>query len=170
MKKYDIPLEYFQSRLVYDGNTGRLMWKDGQRGGYDVGCVTRNAAGNEYRYMSIGYKGKCYNFMVHQVIWFMCEGVWAKEIDHENGNGLDNRKQNLRSVCRPINSMNHKRQRNNSSGLPGVSFVATKCQWRAYGTENNVQVHLAYTPDFFEAICARKSWENLKPFTERHGK
>ena len=168
--KYAIPLEYFQSRLLYGRHSGDLIWRDGQCKGGQVGCIVENKAGNQYRFMSIGYEGKTYNFMVHQVIWFMCVEQWTDELDHIDGDGLNNRLVNLRPVTRAVNNMNHRKQRNNSSGLSGLSFLTSRGKWRAYGTKDGKQVQLAYTGDFFEAICARKSWESENEFTERHGK
>lgn len=168
--KYDIPLEYFEQRLLYNRHDGTLIWRDGQCKGEPVGCVVENKAGNQYRFMSIGYRGDSCNFMVHQVIWFMCVEHWADEIDHIDGDGLNNQLLNLRPVTRTINNMNHRKQKNNSSGLAGVSFLTVRGKWRAYGTEHGRQIQLAYTDNLFDAICSRKSWEHKNEFTERHGK
>lgn len=49
-------------------------------------------------------------------------------------------------------------KRNNSSGLTGVSFSKRKV-WEAYCWVNGRKVSLYTGKDFFEACCARKSWE-----------
>jgi hypothetical protein len=168
--KYDIPLEYFHKRLQYDEDSGRLIWKNGQRKGHQAGSIVENISGNQYRFMSLGYKGKTYNFMAHRVIWFMQTGEWPEDIDHRDGEGLNNAFTNLRSVTRTVNNMNHRKQKNNSSGLAGVSFRAHRGKWWAYGDIGKSRVQLAYTLDLFEAACARKSWELRNDFTERHGR
>lgn len=168
--KYEIPLEYFESKLLYGRHTGCLVWRSGPYKGREVGCVVSNKAGNEYRFFTLSYKGKSCNFMAHQVIWFLCCGYWAQELDHENGNGLDNKLTNLRPVTRSINNKNHRKQSNNSSGLSGVSWIKNRSKWRAYTTHEDRQVILAYSADLFEVVCARKVWELNNGYTERHGK
>jgi hypothetical protein len=169
--KYDIPIEYLRSRFSYEKETGILIWKDGQCAGKEVGCITENKAGNKYRTLSIGFSGKTYNFMAHQMIWAITHGDWADEIDHKNGDGLDNRLCNLRSVCRSINNKNHKRQSNNTSGISGVSWIGRINRFRAYGMNGDrKQINLGCHRTLFDAACARKSWELGLEFTERHGK
>lgn len=47
----------------------------------------------------------------------------------------------------------------NVSGLTGVHFMRARKAWEAFGSVNGVKVKLYYGRDFFEACCARKSWE-----------
>lgn len=53
------------------------------------------------------------------------------EVDHINGNGLDNRRSNLREATRSQNSGNRRLSSNNTSGYKGVSFISSRQQWRA---------------------------------------
>lgn len=62
-------------------------------------------------------------------------------IDHINGNGLDNRKSNLRLVTKSQNMMNRGKQSNNKSGYMGVSLHRNN-KWRAYIKLNMKQIHL----------------------------
>jgi hypothetical protein len=53
------------------------------------------------------------------------------QVDHINGNTLDNRRGNLR-ICTPMqNSHNSRKPRVNSSGFKGVSLPKGKRRWRA---------------------------------------
>lgn len=51
------------------------------------------------------------------------------EIDHINGNGLDNRKENLRICSHQQNMINRKMHKNNTSGFRGVYLDGNR--WRA---------------------------------------
>lgn len=53
------------------------------------------------------------------------------EVDHVNGDGLDNRRANLRAVTRTENLRHRNTFRNNKSGFKGVSFNPVNGKWRA---------------------------------------
>ena len=54
----------------------------------------------------------------------------GKQVDHENGDTLDNRRSNLRFVNHAQNQMNRKLQSNSSSGHRGVSFCKQTGKWK----------------------------------------
>lgn len=64
----------------------------------------------------------CTAIPVHRMIMKAPKGM---EVDHINGNGLDNRKENLRIVDKSENAWNRKVHSNNSSGIRGVSIDRT---------------------------------------------
>lgn len=64
--------------------------------------------------------------LMHRVIL----NLKNKEIcDHVNGNGLDNRKNNLRLVTKSQNSINSKINIRNKSGYKGVSWDKLRKKW-----------------------------------------
>lgn len=170
--KYEIPIEYLRSRLIYHPEQGRLVWLTGQDKGKFVGCEVTNKAGNTYRYFSIGYSGKLYNFLEHPIIWAIYSGAWPTEIDHSDGDGLNNKIENLKEVSRTENNKNHKLQRNNKvTGITGVRFYGeNKMLWQAYSYRDRKQIQLGNYNNFFDACCARKSFEWKNNFSLRHGK
>lgn len=62
-------------------------------------------------------------------------------IDHINGNGLDNRRANLR-VCSHQQNMWNKKSCNGVSRYFGVAMTKNRTRWRAYITLHNKQKHL----------------------------
>ena len=63
------------------------------------------------------------NVYMHRAIIWCPDG---REIDHIDGNQLDNRKHNLRSVDKAQNQWNRKEPINNTSGSKGVSWSGGK--------------------------------------------
>jgi hypothetical protein len=53
------------------------------------------------------------------------------QVDHVNGDGLDNRRSNLRSATSNQNRMNRRRHSNNTSGYKGVTWHGRSGRWRA---------------------------------------
>ena len=69
--------------------------------------------------------GKTYNYKLHNFImgYDISNKAYLKQnIDHINGNPLDNRKQNLRLVTRSQNNMNRSIASNNTTGVRGISY------------------------------------------------
>lgn len=52
-------------------------------------------------------------------------------VDHKNGNGLDNRKENLRISTNRDNCRNRGKQKNNTSGYKGVTLIKGTNSFRA---------------------------------------
>lgn len=52
-------------------------------------------------------------------------------VDHINGNGLDNRRSNLRSATTAENQRNARRRSDNTSGFKGVHWDAAQRRWKA---------------------------------------
>ena len=76
-------------------------------------------------------------------------------IDHINGNGLDNRRANLRLATVAQNAWNSKK-RNSRSGYKGVWFAADKGLWRAAIVCHGRRIHLGY---FKDKIAAAKKYD-----------
>lgn len=66
--------------------------------------------------------------LMHRQIMNAAESV---EIDHRNGNKLDNRRGNLRIATKSQNMHNRGAQRNSKSGQKGVSWDVSRQKWRA---------------------------------------
>jgi hypothetical protein len=64
------------------------------------------------------------------------------EVDHINGDGLDNRRSNLRLATREGNQRNRAARRDNTSGLKGVSLHVSTGKWQARIRTGGEQVYL----------------------------
>lgn len=84
--------------------------------------------------------GQPFLFM-HRVILNVPNGVGT---DHINGNGLDNRRLNLRNCSVAQNQWNQRLHQNNTSGYKGVDYVPefSVKQWRAQIQFKGKRLHL----------------------------
>ena len=135
-----------------------------------TGVVTRKKAyGPHRRFLpgaAVGTKfkvknGGCYLIchacgkpvLIHRLIWVWMMGEMPTEIDHKNGDGCDNRWQNLRPAMHAQNSFNRTRPHaKNTSGYRGVAKAGKR--WRAFIRVNRVQKFLGYFDTSAEASAA----------------
>lgn len=83
-------------------------------------------------------KGIC----MHRVILGLTDS--NIQVDHKNGNGIDNRRFNIRK-CRPIhNARNRIRCITNTSGVKGASWFEKNKKWRAQINVANKSIFLGY--------------------------
>jgi hypothetical protein len=61
------------------------------------------------------------------------------EIDHRDGNGLNNRRSNIRVATRSVNAANAKTYRSNNSGVRGVWFEQRTRRWAAMVSHQGVR-------------------------------
>lgn len=163
--------EDLKKLLHYDPITGEFRWRISTNFRINVGDVAggkvRDGAGKVY--ISIPVNRKYYK--AHRLAFlYMLGRMPRQEVDHINGDGTDNRWENLREVDRTGNTMNQRRYRNNSTGITGVSFHSGIGMYTAYINVNGKRVHLGASDDFFEACCLRKSAENRYGYHENHGR
>ena len=77
-------------------------------------------------------------------------------VDHINGDGLDNRRANLRVVNSSQNRMNQKKSLQNTSGYKGVYWNKRDCRWYARIKVNQKPIHLGIfqcPKDAYAAYC-----------------
>lgn len=63
-------------------------------------------------------------------------------IDHKNGNGLDNQRNNIRRCTQAQNARNRRNQKNNVSGVKGVRQVPGSGRWMARIRKDGVSNYL----------------------------
>jgi hypothetical protein len=111
-------------------------------------CVLVIPEGKRRRFYAGRYDGKRFCFMHRKLL------PGAKEVDHRNLNGLDNRKSNLRPASRSLNMANGRIQRNNTSGYKGVTRLKKNRKWMAQSECNRNHVYLGSYKTREAAACA----------------
>lgn len=76
------------------------------------------------------------------------------EVDHRNGNKLDNRRDNLRLARRGENARNLRRHKKFSSRFKGVSWSADRHVWYARIHDNRKTIHLGQFSSEIQAALA----------------
>lgn len=176
--------ELLRKLLRYEPDTGKLYWRertpdmfvDGKYAA-DRCCKIWNSkhSGKEaFTTLVAGYpSGRIFNchYFAHRVIWAIFYGEWpSNNIDHINGDKIDNKIINLRDVEQKINIRNCKINKNNKSGVVGVFWYKPTRKWHSQITFNGIRKHLGYFTDKDDAIAARKAAEAKYGFHANHGR
>ena len=77
------------------------------------------------------------------------------EVDHINLDTFDNRRCNIRYCTHQQNQINQPVQKNNTSGVSGVSWYGPRNKYRARIKVSQQEIHLGYYGTFIEAVQAR---------------
>lgn len=114
---------------------------------------------NQWKWFADRHPNTCYavrradgkNHKMHRMI---LNSPLNMETDHINGNGLDNRRCNLRVCTRSQNQMNRQGKRNSSSRYKGVCWDEKSHKWRARIFIDSRNQHLGFFDDEHEAALA----------------
>lgn len=150
-------------------STGELCWKSIP----PKSSKTDDVAGNILNCKTVKYRTFTFNgkqYLSHRVIWLMTYGVWPEFIDHIDGNGMNNMISNLRSVSFSENLKNRPTQKNNKTGISGISYRSDHGKFVVRIGGNGKRVNVGSFDDFFEACCARKSAERKLGYHLNHGR
>jgi len=157
--------------LEYDPNTGDFVWRErplrhfvSARGwwqwnpkfaGKPAGSRHNGARGKIY--WCIRLTGSIY--LAHRMAWLLAYGVdpWPDEIDHIDGDPMNNRIANLRIATRSQQSSNSRRQvQGTIAGVKGVTPNGRSNGYDARITVNGTTHYIGHYPSIEEAAEARR--------------
>lgn len=142
---------------IFGYEDGQLIWT--QKGlkrklGSPAGTINGNGR------LQICLNKKIY--LAHRLIWFWHHGNWPKkQIDHIDGNPLNNKIENLRDVSGFENHWNIGKLSTNKTGLKGVSFVKKSGKYCAQIIANKKHHWLGLFENPEDAFEAYKKAANL---------
>lgn len=116
-----------EAHRLFEYKDGVLFWKERPKNSrkpkddMEAGTLT----GHGYKKIAIN-KNKYY---VHQVIFLMQHGFIPKLLDHIDGNGLNNKIENLRVANKTENAYNSKTRIDNTSGHKSVIWHKKSNKW-----------------------------------------
>lgn len=147
--------EYLTKVLEYEPESGVFIWKIRVSQAVKPGDIAGSVNKNGYLFIKVGK----YIYRAHRLAWFYFYGQWPPienyQIDHIDGNRLNNSIKNLRLASNAKNARNHKLYSHNTSGISGVSFAEANNKWKATIRYNGKNIHLGYFTSFEEAVKAR---------------
>ena len=155
----ELTQKYLRETLHYDPETGVFTWRvppaRNVKNGSVAGCLTSHG------YIQIGVKNRLY--AAHRLAWLYVYGKWPTNlIDHINGVRSDNRITNLREATSAENQYNILKEKNNTSGVKGVTWSKQHKKWRAQCRVNGKNHRLGLFADICEAE------QVVKQFREQH--
>lgn len=174
-----IGVDYLQECFEYDEESGELYWRKDRplshfshpnTGKYWLETYGGKIAGSIGKVRCTHYRILCikgFRTMNHRVIWYMKHGYLPEIVDHEDGDGLNNRMSNLRSSSLKDNPKNQKLNKRNKTGVSGVSYLKKYNAWRVMIGSGKNTVHFGTYYDFFEACCKRFSEANKRGYGTR---
>lgn len=161
--------------LQLEESTGNLRWKarpdrNAQWNGKHAGKIAGAIISSGYRTVRTTYCGRKFCLMAHSLAWLIYRGdLPSHEIDHLNGDRLDNRPENLRDVSRGVNNHNLRKSKRNTSGYSGVYWNTSAKKWQAYCRVNGKIKYIGVFSDIEEAAEAVRKVRRENGYTERHG-
>lgn len=171
--------------LFLDSENGRLFWKKRRPELFTpkTSRTPKHAAAHWnaryanklafYSLSSTGYhRGRIFtkSFFAHRVIYAIFHGTWPEDqIDHIDGNPLNNIPSNLRDAPQTLNMRNTSLRPDNKSGVVGVCWVEKDKRWRA-SISGSKRIHLGQFKTLEEAKAAREAAEIEFGYHKNHGR
>lgn len=121
------------------------QWKWQANKSYNTYYALRHESRNSRRY---------YVPMHRAIMEYGGYDICDKQVDHKDGNGLNNRRYNLRIATNRQNAQNRPIPASNTSGYKGVSLYKRTGKWWTRIRVNGRLIHIGYFTDITEAAVA----------------
>lgn len=127
--------------------------------------ITGKTRSDKYGYYRVSINGRRY--VAHQLAWLYMTGEWPDTIDHQDGDGSNNKWENLRKTDRHGNMRNLKLRTDNPTGHVGVAIKDGL--YYAHAQREGERLFAGYFKTIDEAIAARATMNKTFEFHENHG-
>lgn len=169
MKETPEALQWFKDNLYLENDV--LYWMPMNTNGRKRSSVySGKAAGGVSKrgYIQVR-KGKD-KFMAHRIIWAFHYGSWPESgIDHENGDSLDNKIENMRDETQFVNCKNAAKYPRKDPWIATGVNRRPDGKWYASAQVNKVKKHIGSFNCHTAAMIARKLFDKANGFSDRHG-
>lgn len=183
MKTAKLPSkDYLDECLDYNPETGCFTWKvrpvnhfvsihwhkvwNAKYAGKPAGNEWSSFKGKKYLRIAINKK----HYKAHRLAFVMMGvNIDDVEVDHDDGNGLNNKWSNIFKSDRCSNMQNSRKRSDNTSGATGVTWHAPNKTWKARIYVNKKEKCIGYFKNKDDAIAARMEASRLYGYNKNHG-
>ena len=165
-----ITQEALKLAVSYCPDTGVFTWlvtkNQNAIAGSVAGGPVKYKSGKSYVIISINGR----KYQAHRLaVLYMTGSFPDGNAGHNDGNGLNNRWDNLACETQAENCKNVRKRSDNTSGVVGVNWYPNYGKWRAVIVVDKKQVSLGYHDEFDDAVLARKTADSKHGFHVNHG-
>lgn len=179
----DLTQKFLKECLHYNPLSGAFTWKERplshfkdaramkitntQKSGTIAGHSSKNkGSGKMYTRIKVSNLGL---FLAHRLAFLYMEGYMPDQVDHDDGDGLNNSWSNLNRSNSIDNHRNIRKAKNNTTGVTGVFLDKRRGTYFARINHNNKMISLGCFVNFDDAVKARKDAELQYGYHKNHG-